>query len=1755
MEQVFRIEIPVEVKSNADLGKMKQIEAVLKQAEQEARKLASSADTAFNRLSSGASNAASAMQQVDNAAKQSANAMEEVGNSADEVGDAAEDAADSMEEVGDAAKEAGNAAESAMNEAAGSADKFSQRMDKSSKTLRDAFKEKLKLTMEAIDKVSPIVKEITTKIKSLAAKAWKITVKMVDFVTAPFKALKNMIMSPITMTLSIAGIGLGAASFYQTFTDFEAGMSNVKALSGATNEEFIKLKDTASELGATTKFTAAEAAEGMQYLAMAGWKTSDIIAGMPGLLQLAAAGGTDLGTAADIVSDVMTAMGMSADQASRAADIFAKTATSTNTTIGMLGETLKYAAPIAHSFGLQLSEVAAVTGMMANAGIKGGSAGTAIRTALLRMASPSKEASKAMSALGLTFSDSSGKMKDMQTIMKDLGKAFGGLSEQEKLAYADDIFGKNASSAWLAVIEQGETAFNSLYEAIDKSEGAAQEMADIQLDNLAGDVTLLQSAVDGMKVSLMDKLDPYLRQGVQWLTAKIPAITEAIGNLVDKGIAKAKELKDQIAGVFSSEEFQNADSLADKFFIAWDKIIAEPFNEWWSGSGRGFVLGIVKKVGSTFGEVLHGIVLGIFAALKGEEIDFEGLNLTGIAKAGAEAAKEYVSSFAQGLNASDLMGSMPGWMTAGLVGFGALKIGSGALGIAKTVGQLRLAFGGVATAATTATAATAATGEAVAAAATTATTGASAFGGLGSALAAIPGWGWAALAALAAVGIGYKLYTDEQARQEEELLHMGDKVEAAGDRYVKAVQRVHDLDTTLEGIQEIKLRVTEEKEQNAEVIAQVKSEIDGILHPEIVLTATLERSGYNTEEAQTILEQVKAATEEKAKLEAELASGQYDTERAKEIEDQIAAADEQIAILTAELVAQGYDEDEVNRIIGQFEAIATKDVALTATLDASGYNILQAGAIIAEMNAVEEGQKQATIIFAADTDMAEQDIATLTTNLTEMMSMKTEKEITLSGVGLSAFQIAWLEGELKTIENRKHEIEIAVAEGEGTPELIAEYDALTTKEQTITYQLKGSKMSDQEAKAMQDQVDKLREAIGSILVTISEDPNSTFTQEDMYALMAFLNTAGEHYWHLGLNLATGSVTTEDLENYNQQLEAYAKHLEEISGGVISFEDAMNGTYTEEQVHQAGAHAKAERDRALDELRQEVFTGRNSEQEQVENRARYEKQIEEAQTGADRMKNAAAEVMALQDAVSGFYQADAANYARTQLNPSDKDYMSKEDYATWWEKNNKSSEWYQQAEKIAGEYGFGGDLATSIGHGAYEEEYWNGALADIYGEKAKLEGDAIKAQEKYDTQNESLLKQYAGERDMRTFEAELGTQYEGKTVEELAGMFGSLDASGLEALGNAVNAIKDLNANTDYISDAEKTTPEALAQTAYESVTAEANQTMLDGMLKGMQQIEQAYNLAKSNDSTWNAAHPDAENPANSAGTYAETQIANINAALSSLGSDVQIDSLENIQQAFDALKDINLDEINFEEAFGDVATVATDVEGLGDKVEDAKTKIEELTGVDLSTLTFDTPAASADSLSSKASTAAANVKKAEDALTSLDGKTATTTIYENTVRTTTTGAAQSAEGGIFNGAFLSWVAEDGPEAIIPLGAKRRERGLDLWMQAGQALGVSEFAEGGILAPYSGVIASLPEEIWDDDGNGSGDPKPVSSTGYSTNGGGNFQVTVSVNPEYSIDGGNGDPDAILDVIRSKQTELAELLGAAMADQLADLLTNM
>lgn len=317
--------------------------------------------------------------------------------------------------------------------------------------------------------------------------------------------------STMTQYLTVPLAAVGAASLKVT-ADFDSAMSKVKAVSGATGREFEQLRNKAKEMGEKTKFSASEAAEAMNYMAMAGWKTSDMLKGISGIMNLAAASGADLATTSDIVTDALTAFGLSASESSHFADVLAATSSNANTNVTLMGESFKTAAPAAAALGYSAEDTSLAIGLMANAGIKGSEAGTSLRAGLLRLASPTAEAKAAMEKYGITLTDANGKMLPFKNVMEQLRQKMSGLSETEKTAALTAMFGKNAFSGWAAVVNSSDKDFNKLSGAISNCDGVAQKMADEMNNNLGGQLIILKSQLQGIAISIGDTLVPVMRK-------------------------------------------------------------------------------------------------------------------------------------------------------------------------------------------------------------------------------------------------------------------------------------------------------------------------------------------------------------------------------------------------------------------------------------------------------------------------------------------------------------------------------------------------------------------------------------------------------------------------------------------------------------------------------------------------------------------------------------------------------------------------------------------------------------------------------------------------------------------------------------------------------------------------------------------------------------------------------------------------------------------------------------------------------------------------------------------------------------------------------------------------------------------------------------------------------------------------------------------------------------------------------------------
>ncbi len=492
-------------------------------------------------------------------------------------------------------------------------------LQKSAKEVSDEFGNPV--SPEQYDALQREIIETEQQLKSLEDQAGKAnaTLQQISAVGDKFQAAGQKIegVGKKLLPISVAVGGIGAAAI-KTTADFDESMSNVSAISGATGEDFDKLRDKAREMGAETKFSASEAADAMSYMAMAGWKTDDMLNGISGIMDLAAASGADLATTSDIVTDALTGMGYTAADAGRLADVMAAASSNANTNVEMMGETFKYVAPVCGSLGYSMEDTALAVGLMANSGIKASQAGTQLRGAITNMVKPTEAMEGIMNELGIEIANEDGSMKSLDETLKILRESFAvtteeqkaqrlatleqqaiadgygdslkGLTEEEKYfqlamyagqeqvknmseaqfkkqamdklgikvtkktnkaqvaqnlalalgtqslegltqeqqsAYAATLFGKEAMSGMLAIINASEEDYNKLSDAIANSEGAAKSMSETMQDNLNGQLTILKSQLQEAAIAIGDALIPKIRA----LVSKIQEWTDWFNQL------------------------------------------------------------------------------------------------------------------------------------------------------------------------------------------------------------------------------------------------------------------------------------------------------------------------------------------------------------------------------------------------------------------------------------------------------------------------------------------------------------------------------------------------------------------------------------------------------------------------------------------------------------------------------------------------------------------------------------------------------------------------------------------------------------------------------------------------------------------------------------------------------------------------------------------------------------------------------------------------------------------------------------------------------------------------------------------------------------------------------------------------------------------------------------------------------------------------------------------------------------------------
>lgn len=535
-------------------------------------------------------------------------------------------------------KDAADKANSSTKKAGETVSKFDKSAQKTQKSLASWAKEKYEVLLEAKDKITPVLQTIGSGLKNFGSRAWNVTLKAVDYATAPIRGVINLLKNPILQAGAVLGVSVGLADTINTYKDFEAAMSQVQAISGSTQSDLTRLTAKAKEMGATTKFTAAESAEAFNYMAMAGWNAEQMMGGIEGILNLAAASGEDLGTTSDIVTDALTAFGLKASDATHFSDVLAQASSSANTDVGMMGETFKYVASMAGSLSYSIEDVALMTGLMANSGIKSTQAGTSLNSVLTRLATNSSGAADAIAALGVNFYDSAGNARPLGTVMGELREATKGMNQEQKSNLANTVAGMEAQKGLLAILNASEDDYNKLADAISNADGASKRMSDTMMDNLSGDITLFQSAVDGLKISLGERMsNSWLRDIVQWLTAQVPKAEQLFSDAMDSAERKLDSIKRKFKDISATDEWQNADFFG-KGKILWDEYIVQPFSEWWSSKGKAKMNVIAGDIGNAIGTGLTVGVATILGIDISETID-EGNTL------GASFAKGFSEGF------------------------------------------------------------------------------------------------------------------------------------------------------------------------------------------------------------------------------------------------------------------------------------------------------------------------------------------------------------------------------------------------------------------------------------------------------------------------------------------------------------------------------------------------------------------------------------------------------------------------------------------------------------------------------------------------------------------------------------------------------------------------------------------------------------------------------------------------------------------------------------------------------------------------------------------------------------------------------------------------------------------------------------------------------------------------------------------------------------------------------------------------------
>ncbi len=552
---------------------------------------------------------------------------------------------------------------------------------------------KMDMNFDIKDKATKTIEKISKTAMSLGKKTWNVSVKVLDKATAPLKGILNMLKNPILQAGTVLGISLGGANTFQTYQNFEKSVSNVKGLSGASAEDMKELTEKAREMGKTTTKSASEAADAFGFMALAGWNKDQMKEAIQPVLHLSEAGNLDLGRTSDLVTDSMSSLGIGTGDLKGYLDKVAKTASSSNTNIDAMMEAFLEFGGTAKNRGIAHDEASALIGVLANRGVKGSEAGNALNSVLQNLTMGNGIAGTAMKKLNLSAYDAQGNFKGYANVLKELNDKIKDLSQEEQDYYLGAIGGKTRMSELQHLLSGVSGEYDELKDKVANSNGALEEMANIMNDNIYGDVKALQSAFESVQLDFMDKFQPSARKFLQWSKDLTLSFGQKLTKAAEKFQYRIEKIESTVKEFKGSKEWQNAD-LSGKINIAWDKIIAEPFAEWWSGKGKAWACGAANNIG--YG-ISSALTAGISALL--------GIDLGEATDSGFDIGKSFAEGFINGFDGSKIWEGikekskelvvnaskiLPGgeqatggsWLSAGLLAYGGIKAGK-ALGAGK----------------------------------------------------------------------------------------------------------------------------------------------------------------------------------------------------------------------------------------------------------------------------------------------------------------------------------------------------------------------------------------------------------------------------------------------------------------------------------------------------------------------------------------------------------------------------------------------------------------------------------------------------------------------------------------------------------------------------------------------------------------------------------------------------------------------------------------------------------------------------------------------------------------------------------------------------------------------------------------------------------------------------------------------------------------------------------------------------------------